>query len=162
MFRNNFFRFTGGPISQTDTIELRGFEDGEKGGKRKQSAAQKKKTKERNIVVKITDAQRAVQPEQTQQQQQQQLSTKEEEHKSETNNRVKHTPPPQEPENTVPNKIPSPLTNEKETEDEQPKDAKKFNKELKEQPSLDLEDIFKCDSLTGFYTVSYSPVILSI
>lgn len=40
-------RFSGGPVSQNDTIELRGFEEGDKAtgsAKKKQTPAQKKRT----------------------------------------------------------------------------------------------------------------------
>lgn len=46
-------RFSGGPVSQTDTIELRGFDESEKLVKKKQPPAQKKRTnlfKERAIT----------------------------------------------------------------------------------------------------------------
>lgn len=50
--------FSGGPVSQTDTIELRGFDEAEceKMGKKKLSNAQKKRLKER-VTVKTVESQ---------------------------------------------------------------------------------------------------------
>lgn len=41
-----FCRFSGGPMSQNDTIELRGFDDADKPGKKKISLSQVKRAKE--------------------------------------------------------------------------------------------------------------------
>lgn len=41
-----FFRFSSGPMSQNDTIELRGFDDADKPGKKKHSPSQVKRAKE--------------------------------------------------------------------------------------------------------------------
>lgn len=103
---------------------MRGFDDAEKAGKRKQNATQKKRTKER-ATIKPTD-----------------VPPKEENHVPLS----KLSPVPPDGVTNVPvNKIPSPIK-----EQETANDAK--SGDLKEQPSLDLEDIFKCESLTGFYT----------
>lgn len=40
------FRFSGGPVSQNDTIELRGFDDADRPGKKKNSPSQLKRAKE--------------------------------------------------------------------------------------------------------------------
>lgn len=41
-----FVRFSGGPISQNDTIELRGFDDADRPGKKKLSPSRVKRAKE--------------------------------------------------------------------------------------------------------------------
>lgn len=58
------FRFSEGPISQHDTIELRGFDESEKvagligsGGKKRMTTAQKKKAKERAANIKNAENQ---------------------------------------------------------------------------------------------------------
>lgn len=51
------FRFSGGPMSQTDTIELRGFDDADDRGLKKKLSIQKnqKKFKEKSNTVRKSD-----------------------------------------------------------------------------------------------------------
>lgn len=175
------FRFTGGPMSQTDTIELRGFEDSEKGGKRKQSATQKKRAKERNVLGKVDL--------------QQQSSSKDEDNNNNHQSKLANvkssssSPPPPaatgiaaaaaatssstvttssitmiteaDSSTSVPNnKIPL-SKSDKETVKDEIKDEKRkeSSKELRKQPSIDLEEFLKSDSLPGFYTVIETEIL---
>lgn len=57
--------FSGGPVSQTDTIELRGFEESDKIGKKKPSPAQKKRTIRERAITKIADSEENAVPKDT-------------------------------------------------------------------------------------------------
>lgn len=126
---NVSIRFSGGPNSQTETIELRGFEESDKAGKRKQSAAHKKRAKEWAVAKQLVF--------------QQNILPKEEEHPKMQSFRT--ASPISAPEN-------SSKTDKGAAGDQDNK--VKDSKEIPEQ-SLDLEDILKSDTFSGFMTVRF-------
>ncbi|KAF2885441.1 hypothetical protein ILUMI_20721 [Ignelater luminosus] len=122
--------FSGGPISQHETIELRGFEDGdcEKSIKKKHSTAQKKKQKER-AITKTVEAQ---------------IDNKEKQDESTKGTADK---PASQEAITTSTTRPSPIPENEGGNGDLQEKAKINENTNSEQNSFNLDDILKCDTI---------------
>lgn len=124
-------------MSQNDTIELRGFDENDKNiSKKARSAAHKKRSIERAIANKTKK--------------QQNQGQKDDDGGSHKNNdgRSSHTPQDGDRHQEA-----SLINEDVGGGGDGPKDTKVEHKITQEQ-SIDFDDILKCDSLSGFITVS--------
>ncbi|XP_045468122.1 eukaryotic translation initiation factor 4E transporter-like isoform X14 [Harmonia axyridis] len=144
--------FSGGPMSQNDTIELRGFEESDKGGshkkKQQSSSSQAKRVREWAKKKNSISEDKLEEEQDNGQKPRNQVDTKEEKEKNfqecETNNghRADHLEENQDQEQQ----------NDNDKENRQGPPTAAGGMETINENSFIFDDIFKCDSIPGLLT----------